>query len=308
LFFRANPNQFVTVAQAEAVNRALPMIYNALTTGAMSANDAASQYDDNAPLLFFDSGIGGLSVLKAVQTALPNAPIVYAADYAAMPYGDKSEAEIAARVPALLGRLVERFRPRLVVIACNTACTIALAHVRAALDLPIIGTVPAVKPAALATRSGVFGLLGTAATVRQGYVDRMEAEFAADKLLLRYAAPELVLAAEAKMRGEANDPQIFVNAMRGLTEQKRGDEIDIVILGCTHFPLLVDELAKAAPADIQFVDGSAGIARRIVHLTAGQSWPSSAQSGIFVTTGPLDAITAYLAELQQLGFSDFATL
>jgi glutamate racemase len=91
--------------------------------------------DPAAPLLFFDTGVGGLSVLAAAQTALPMAPIVYAADYAGLPYGTKSEAEIAARVPALLGRLVERYRPRLVIIACNTACTIALTHVRASLLL-----------------------------------------------------------------------------------------------------------------------------------------------------------------------------
>src|SRR3990170_8197673 len=100
-----------------------------------------------APLLFFDSGVGGLSVLAPTSAMLPNAPIIYAADNAAFPYGTRSEAEIAARVPALLGRLVERYRPRLAVIACNTASTIALDHVRAALDLSVVGTVPAIKPA-----------------------------------------------------------------------------------------------------------------------------------------------------------------
>ncbi len=274
----------------------------------MPTSLTANRSDEHAPLLFFDSGVGGLSVLKAVQTALPNAPIVYAADYAAMPYGDKSEAEIAARVPALLGRLVERYRPRLVAIACNTACTIALTHVRAALNVPVVGTVPAVKPAALATHTGVFGLLGTAATVRQSYVDRMEAEFASNKLLLRHAAPELVLAAEAKIRGEQNDPQVFVNAMKGLTGQADGEKMDVVILGCTHFPLLIDELSMVAPTGIQFVDGSAGIARRIVYLTEGQSWPSTRPPGIFVTTGPIQAIHAYRASLMQFGFSQFATL
>src|SRR5436190_22123635 len=100
------------------------------------------------PLLVFDSGVGGLSVLKEIRALLPNAPIVYAADNAGFPYGTKSDAELASRVPALLGRLVERFQPRLAVIACNTASTIALDHARAALDLPIVGTVPAIKPAA----------------------------------------------------------------------------------------------------------------------------------------------------------------
>ena len=102
----------------------------------------------NAPLLFFDSGIGGLSVLGPTRALLPAAPIVYVADNGAYPYGTKSEVELAARIPALLGRLVERFHPRLAVIACNTASTIALDHVRAALDLPVVGTVPAIKPAA----------------------------------------------------------------------------------------------------------------------------------------------------------------
>ena len=139
---------------------------------------------------------------------LPNAPIVYAADYAGLPYGTKSEAEIAGRVPALLGRLVERYRPRLVTIACNTACTIALSHVRAALNVPVVGTVPAIKPAAEATRTGVIGLLGTAATIRQPYVDRLQADHAGGMTLLRHAAPDLVSAAEAKLRGEAVDPAL----------------------------------------------------------------------------------------------------
>src|SRR5687767_14417654 len=103
--------------------------------------------DPAAPLLFFDSGVGGLSVLRPTRELLPNAPIVYVADNAGFPYGERSEADIASRVPALLGRLVERFRPRLAVIACNTASTIALDHAREALDLPIVGTVPAIKPA-----------------------------------------------------------------------------------------------------------------------------------------------------------------
>src|SRR3546814_20174101 len=112
------------------------------------------------PILFFDSGVGGLSVLAPARRLLPAAPLVYVADNGGFPYGTKTEAEIAARVPALLGRLVERYRPRLVVIACNTASTIALAAVRSALDLPIVGTVPASKPAAATTATRVIGVPG----------------------------------------------------------------------------------------------------------------------------------------------------
>ncbi|MEP7349049.1 MAG: glutamate racemase [Sphingorhabdus sp.] len=264
--------------------------------------------DPIAPLLFFDSGIGGMSVVRAVQAALPQAPIVYAADYAGLPYGTKSEAEIAARVPALLGRLVERFRPRLVTIACNTACTIALSHVRAALDVPVVGTVPAIKPASEITKSGVIGLLGTAATIRQPYVDRLEAEFAGGMTLLRHAAPELVHAAEAKMRGEVVDPLVYTNALGGLTAQPGGENMDVVVLGCTHFPLVQDELASAAGREMQFIDGAAGIARRITHLTKGQPWPADPPPSAFVTTDSLTDLVPYHVALAALGFTELASL
>jgi glutamate racemase len=228
--------------------------------------------DPAAPLLVFDSGVGGLSVLDEVRLLLPHAPIIYAADLAGLPYGNKTEAQIAARVSGLLGRMTERFAPRLVCIACNTASTIALASVREVLEVPIVGTVPAIKPAALQTRSGVIGLLGTEATIRQGYVDRLEAEFAADKVLLRHAAPELVGAAEAKLRGLPVDPAIFARAAAALRAMPGGHAIDTVVLACTHFPLVERELAAAFGPRVAFVDGAAGIARRIAFLTAGQPW------------------------------------
>src|SRR3954447_21003210 len=158
--------------------------------------------DANSPILFFDSGVGGLSVLEPTRALLPNAPFIYVADNAGYPYGKRSEAEIASRVPALLGRLVERFHPRLAVIACNTASTIALEHVRLALDLPVVGTVPAIKPAVEASKTRVIGVLGTEATVRQPYVDDLGAQFAADCTLIRHGSPELVELAEAKLAGE----------------------------------------------------------------------------------------------------------
>ncbi len=173
------------------------------------------------PILLFDSGVGGLSVLAELRKTLPGAPVIYAADFAGMPYGEKSEAEIAARVPALLGRMVERFSPRLVTIACNTASTIALGAVRSAFDLPVVGTVPAIKPAAALTKTGTIGLLGTAATIRQAYVDNLEREFAGGKKLLRHAAPELVGAAEAKLRGEPLPAGAIELAVAGLQPKRR---------------------------------------------------------------------------------------
>jgi glutamate racemase len=226
----------------------------------------------DAPILLFDSGVGGLSVLAEVRKLLPDAPVIYAADNAGMPYGGKSEAEIAARVCGLLGRMAERYHPRLICIACNTASTIALAMVRDVLEVPIVGTVPAIKPAAAMTKTGVIGLLGTEATIRQGYVDRLEAEFAAGKSLLRFAAPELVMAAEAKLRGEAVDPAVYTRAAHGLRAQPGGDLIDTVVLACTHFPLVEAELAETFGPGVRFVDGAAGIARRIAFLLQWQEF------------------------------------
>src|SRR4051812_10167213 len=171
---------------------------------------------DDRPLLVFDSGVGGLSVLAEIERLLPNAPIVYVADNKGYPYGTKSAAEIAARVPALLGRLAERFAPSLIVIACNTASTIALDVVRAALDLPIVGTVPAIKPAATMSRTRAIGVLGTDATIVQPYVDRLAAEFAADCAIVRHGSAELVELAEAKLRGEATAPAAYARILGGL--------------------------------------------------------------------------------------------
>ena len=229
---------------------------------------------DDAPILFFDSGVGGLSVVAPTRVLLPRAPIVYVADSAGFPYGTKSEAEIAARVPALLGRLVERYRPRLVVIACNTASTIALAAVRAALDVPVVGTVPAIKPAAALSRSRVIGVLGTDATVRQAYVDDLAARFAGDCVVLRHGSAELVRLAEAKLAGATADPARYRAVLGGLFDQPEGARIDVIVNACTHFPLVAAELAAAAPAGVRFVDGGPGIARRIAFLTEGQDWPA----------------------------------
>lgn len=238
----------------------------------------------SAPLLFFDSGVGGLSVLAPTRELLPTAPIVYAADSAGYPYGTGSEAEIASRVPALLGRLVERFQPRLVVIACNTACTIALDQVRAALDLPVVGTVPAIKPAAEATKTKVIGVLGTEATIRQRYVDDLAERFAGGCTVVRHGSPELVDIAEAKLAGDPVSVEDVRRAALPLFEQPGAEKMDSVVLACTHFPLLGEELDEAFPG-IAWVDGGAGIARRVQYLTREQPWPARYPGGTAVFTG-----------------------
>ena len=260
--------------------------------------------DPSAPILFFDSGVGGLSVLAPTRELLPNAPIVYAADSAGFPYGRRSEAEIASRVPALLGRLVERFHPRLAVIACNTASTIALDHVRSALDLPVVGTVPAIKPAAETSKTRVIGVLGTEATVRQPYVDDLAAKFAPDCTLIRHGSPELVELAEAKLAGEEIDAEAVRVATQPMFDAPDGDRIDTVVLACTHFPLLDEELYAAFP-DVTYVDGGTGIARRIAFLTQEQPWPPKPSEGLMVFTSA--ARVPSLAALARFGIGEVHT-
>ncbi len=270
-------------------------------------------HDNAQPVLFFDSGLGGLSVLRAAQELVPTMPVVYVADYGGLPYGEKSEIDITARVAAMLGQLAERFRPAIIVIACNTASTIALSAVRAALELSIVGTVPAIKPAAAMTRTGVIGLLGTAATIRQAYVDNLASEFAADATLVRYAAGELVHAAEAKLRGRPVDAAVYANAIAGLATQPGGKDIDTIVLACTHFPLVEDELRGAAMVaglspDVQFIDGADGIARRIVFRSESRIWPTTRPDGIFVTTGSIAEIEEAKPALMQFGLTQINSL
>lgn len=238
----------------------------------------------SSPILVLDTGVGGLTVLAEIQKALPQAPLIFAADRAGLPYGTKTEAEVAARVAGLLGRMSERYQPRLACIACNTASTIALGMVREVLEIPIVGTVPAIKPAASMTQTGVIGLLGTAGTVRQPYVDRLEIEFASDKRLIRFPAPGLVDLAEAKAAGETVKVEEVRSEVEGLLNAEGGDKIDTLVLACTHFPLLEDELAQVFGAGVGCIHGASGIASRIASLTEGQPF-ERAQADFAVVTG-----------------------
>lgn len=260
------------------------------------------------PILVFDSGIGGLSVLEPIRALMPDAHFVYVADNGFFPYGTKTGQQIEARVPAMLGRLAERFDPEIVVIACNTASTIALDTVRAALDLPIVGTVPAIKPAAALSKSRAIGVLGTPATVVQPYVDRLAEEFAADCLVLRHGSAALVELAEAKLRGEETRIDDYRAVLAGLFEQEGGERIDTVVLACTHFPLVQAELEAAAPRPLAFVDGKEGIARRTAWLLRGRAPGEGAGSGRAVFTRRDESWRPYAPGLARYGLTEITTL
>jgi glutamate racemase len=173
--------------------------------------------------------------------------------------------------------------------------------VRDVLEVPVVGTVPAIKPAAALTQTGTIGLVGTEATIRQRYVDDLETEFAKGKRLLRVAAPALVGAAEAKLRGEPVDPALIADVQARLASLAGEERIDTLVLACTHFPLLAQEFAAAFGPDVAQVDGAAGIARRIAHLLEGQSF-TAAHPNRFVVTGPITGAAGLEQALAERGF------
>lgn len=213
-------------------------------------------------ILVFDSGVGGLSVAACVHEKLPHASIVYIADNAAFPYGGQPESVVIERCCTLIASALQQYPCDAVVIACNTASTIALPHLRAMTEVPVVGVVPAVKPAAAQTLNHRIGLLATPATVRRPYLDELVREFAADCQIERVGHPGLVQWAEDLARGVPVPQGKLDNAVARL----RDAGVDTVVLGCTHYPLLLESLRQSLPEVKFWVDSGDAIARRVVWL------------------------------------------
>lgn len=225
-----------------------------------------------ARILVFDSGLGGLSIVENLVETGINSDVYYCADTAYFPYGEKSDDALIDRVPFIISQARSASMANIVIIACNTASTLALDHVRARINIPVIGVVPAIKPAVALTKSGVIGLLGTPNTVKRPYTDKLVSDFAQGKKVLRHGAIGLAAAAEAILAGRALDPAIVLACVDGLFGQPDGEKIDTVVLACTHYPHLKAELQAAAPHSVTWVDSGAAIARRartVLNLTTG---------------------------------------
>jgi glutamate racemase len=256
-------------------------------------------------VLIFDSGIGGLSVFDAIAASGLALEIDYIADNAWLPYGLKSEAELRARVPALLHSLVQQWAPDIVVVACNTASTIALEPVRAALTAPVVGVVPPIKPAAALTRTGVIGLLATPATVGRIYTNDLIAQFAQGKRVVRFGSAALVQAAEDKLCGRQAGAAAIAEAIEGLFGAPGGGDIDVVALACTHFPLILPELETASPRPVAWLDSGEAIARRVGHLAIAGPGPVRPRRAGFTDARAAHELRAAFAAR---GFSTFAEI
>ncbi len=258
--------------------------------------------DDSLRALIFDSGLGGLSVFQEISARLPQLACVYAADTAFFPYGTKTADSLVRRLPRLLMALAARYRPDIAVIACNTASTIALPPIRMALSMPVVGTVPAIKPAAQRSRSRTIGLLGTPGTVKRAYTDRLIDQFADDCRVLRHGSAELVALAEAKLRQGSVSLDEVRAAVAPLWTAPNAGDIDVVVLACTHFPLLADELQAAFPPGVALIDSGEAIARRVEELVATGDPPRRAPTHVAVVTSQTSAADSLQHCFAALGF------
>ncbi|KPH83046.1 glutamate racemase [Bosea vaviloviae] len=217
-------------------------------------------------ILVFDSGLGGLTVLSRVVQAQAGAHIVYAADDAGFPYGRLAESDLVDRVLSVMERLVARFHPDLVVIACNTASTLVLPALRARFAIPFVGTVPAIKPAAALTRSRLISVLATPGTVARDYTRGLIQSYAGGCEVTLVGSTKLAGLAEAALKGEPVDDATISAEIAPCFVEQGGRRTDVVTLSCTHYPLLLERMRRLAPWPVEWIDPAPAIARRVVQL------------------------------------------
>ncbi len=220
-----------------------------------------------ARILVFDSGLGGLTVHGEIAKSLPSADLIYLGDTAVFPYGRLSETELVDRVVAVIGEAIATHDPGLAVIACNTASTLALPVLRAKFPIPFVGTVPAIKPAASLSTSRRISVLATPGTVARDYTRELVAVHAQDCRVRLVGSPRLASLAEAILNGLPVEDAAILEEIRPAFVEEDGARTDVVVLACTHYPLILDRLADLAPWSVQWIDSGPAIARRVLSLT-----------------------------------------
>ncbi|BBU63521.1 glutamate racemase [Methylosinus sp. C49] len=258
-------------------------------------------------ILVFDSGLGGLTVFTEVAKLRPHAALLYCADDAGFPYGPLSETALVARVMEVMERLIAELAPDLVVIACNTASTRALPPLRARWpQLPFVGTVPAIKPAAERSRSRLISVLATPGTVARDYTRALIASFAEDCAVTLIGSTRLAPLAEDFMRGAAVSEEAIAREIAPCFVTHDDARTDVVVLACTHYPLLLDFFRRLAPWPLEWIDPAPAIARQADRLLAERFGPDSsgaAPAPRAIFTSGARPEPALAAALTRMGFS-----
>ncbi len=236
-------------------------------------------------ILVFDSGLGGLTVHRELVRARPDARFIYCADDAAFPYGDLTEGHLVARVVAVMERLIGTWQPDCIVIACNTASTLVMPHLRARFPVPFIGTVPAIKPACEHSESRMVSVLATPGTVARDYTKALIAEYGGGCTVTLVGSPRLAGLAEAAMRGAEPDREAIASEIAPCFVESDGRRTDTVVLACTHYPLLARSLHALAPWPVRWLDPAPAIARRLVQIIGNPASSHASTSGTAILTG-----------------------
>ncbi len=253
-------------------------------------------------ILVFDSGMGGLTIAREIRALAPSLTVDYAADSGFFPYGDKSDADLQARLPAVAKALVDAAQPDVFVIACNTASTLALEEVRAAVSIPVVGTVPAIKPAAELSQTGTIGLLATPGTIRRAYTAKLIETYASQAKVILHGSVDLVHLAEQIASGADVALEAFRQAQAPLFAAEGGQDIDTIVLACTHFPLIRGELAATVPHPVTYIDSGEAIARQTLRVLPRDT--VSPQSGGTVwLTSPQDKQARLIEVCHRFGFN-----
>jgi len=250
---------------------------------------------NSSPIGVFDSGVGGVSVLKALQNALPNESFIYAADSANAPYGDKSKAFIEARTSAMAGFLA-RANAKAIVVACNTATVVAVKTLRAHYPIPVIAMEPAIKPATVISRSGVVGVLATQRTLESPALANLCRLYGENVKILLQPCPGLV---EQVERG-AVDTAATQQLLRRYISPLLAGGADTIVLGCTHYVFLLAQIRKIVGSDISIVESSEAVARQLERRLAEieKLAEGTAKSETrFFTTGSINQGRAVISEL-----------
>ena len=260
----------------------------------------------NPPLtniLIFDSGIGGLSIADEVTQAMPQHPIIYIADNRLYPYGIQTDDAILTRAKTLFPTLESHYQPAVIIIACNSASTLILDEVRAITRAPVIGVVPAIKPAADATQTGKMGLLATKGTIGRQYTLDLITEFASQHQVTKFGSDVLVSQAERKLHGHTTEKNLIERELAPIISNTA---IDTVILGCTHFPLIKQEIQNILGSNIHLIDSGEAIARRATHIlsASNQQLPSTSPSPshTFIFTAENNQVAKLTPALHARGF------
>ena len=261
-------------------------------------------------ILVIDSGVGGLSICQSILAQQPELQIIYFADSAYFPYGLLPEKELRARLTFIVGKMLALHQPKLVVLACNTVSTLVLPELRSLFDIPFVGVVPAIKPAAIMSKNKCIGLLATPATVLRPYTDQLIDDYAQDCEVIKVGSSELVIEAESLLNDHVVNKKVIDEILNPFRPNEKTLSVDTVVLGCTHFPLLKRYLSESLP-DVLWVDSGEAVANRVTHLLAGFSksgldkFQFESEPHQLYFSKPIAHKSEFSNGLQNLGFKSF---